>query len=41
MSTTMTKDFGHTYASGSSVDTSALIAENVKLKEMLVTQMNQ
>jgi len=35
-----TRDFDHMYASLSRVDSSALMAENVHLKEMLVTQLD-
>jgi len=35
-----TRDFDHMYASLSRVDTTALMAENVHLKEMLVTQLD-
>jgi hypothetical protein len=35
-----TRDFEHMYASLSCVDTTALMAENVHLKEMLVTQLD-
>jgi len=35
-----TRDFDHMYASLSHVDTRALMAENVHLKEMLVTQLD-